>query len=129
MSRDESAHIDFAFAVIDTIRAEEPDLFDAALQRDVYRMVEEPPACEALFAADVIGAGVPGLAYTDMIRYLECVADARLVALGMPRLYNATNPLPFMVLQDTQELTNFFERRVSSYQLGITGSVRFDHSF
>jgi ribonucleoside-diphosphate reductase beta chain len=34
-----------------------------------------------------------------------------------------------MELQDTQELTNFFERRVASYQVGVSGAVNFDESF
>jgi ribonucleoside-diphosphate reductase beta chain len=28
-----------------------------------------------------------------------------------------------------QELTNFFERRVSAHQVGIEGDVAFDHAF
>jgi ribonucleoside-diphosphate reductase beta chain len=39
------------------------------------------------------------------------------------------NPFTFMELQDMQELANFFERRVSAYQLGVSGSVSFDESF
>jgi len=34
-----------------------------------------------------------------------------------------------MELQDVQELSNFFERRVSAYQLGVTGDVSFDDDF
>jgi ribonucleoside-diphosphate reductase beta chain len=34
-----------------------------------------------------------------------------------------------MELQDVQELSNFFERRVSAYQMGVTGEVAFDESF
>jgi ribonucleoside-diphosphate reductase beta chain len=34
-----------------------------------------------------------------------------------------------MELQDVQELTNFFERRVSAYQVGVSGEVAFDHAF
>jgi ribonucleoside-diphosphate reductase beta chain len=34
-----------------------------------------------------------------------------------------------MELQDVQELSNFFERRVSAYQIGVEGSVSFDESF
>ena len=35
----------------------------------------------------------------------------------------------FMALQDVQELANFFERRVSAYQTGVTGSVGFTDEF
>lgn len=34
-----------------------------------------------------------------------------------------------MSLQDVQELTNFFERRVSAYQVAVEGEVRFDEPF
>ena len=34
-----------------------------------------------------------------------------------------------MELQDVQELTNFFERRVSAYQVGVQGEVAFDMNF
>ena len=38
-------------------------------------------------------------------------------------------PLAFMELRDVQELSNFFERRVSAYQVGVTGAVTFDDEF
>lgn len=38
-------------------------------------------------------------------------------------------PFDFMELQDVQELTNFFERRVSAYQLGVTGAVAVGKGF
>jgi ribonucleoside-diphosphate reductase beta chain len=47
----------------------------------------------------------------------------------MAKKYNVRNPLPFMELQDVQELTNFFERRVSAYQVGVQGEVSFDEAF
>jgi ribonucleoside-diphosphate reductase beta chain len=34
-----------------------------------------------------------------------------------------------MDLQDVQELSNFFERRVSAYQVGVSGEVAFDQDF
>ena len=49
--------------------------------------------------------------------------------LRLPPRYGAKNPFPFMELQDVQELTNFFERRVSAYQVAVQGEVGFDHAF
>jgi ribonucleoside-diphosphate reductase beta chain len=57
------------------------------------------------------------------------VADRRLAQLGLEPLYGSGNPLAFMNLQDVQELSNFFERRVSAYQMGVTGEVAFDADF
>jgi ribonucleoside-diphosphate reductase beta chain len=34
-----------------------------------------------------------------------------------------------MALQDVQELANFFERRVSAYQVGVPGDVVLDAAF
>ncbi|MBI3548993.1 MAG: ribonucleotide-diphosphate reductase subunit beta [Elusimicrobia bacterium] len=127
--RDESAHIGFAFEVIETVRREEPGLFDADLKAQVTAMLKEAVDCEMAFAEDVVGQGVAGLSLRDMRRYLEFVADQRLVALGMTPVYGSKNPFGFMDLQDVQELTNFFERRPSAYQVGITGNVAFSEEF
>ena len=70
-----------------------------------------------------------GLSLRDMRAYLEYCADQRLQQLGMGKRYFAVNPFPFMDLQDVQELTNFFERRVSAYQVGVSGEVAFDQAF
>jgi hypothetical protein len=43
--------------------------------------------------------------------------------------YGARNPFAFMELQDVQGLTNFFERKVSAYQVAVQGEVAFDHAF
>ncbi|HEX6999371.1 MAG TPA: ribonucleotide-diphosphate reductase subunit beta [Gammaproteobacteria bacterium] len=127
--RDESGHMAFAFEVIAAVRREEPELFDAQWAADVRAMLEEAVECETQFADDVLAGGVAGLTRTEMRRYLEYVADRRLAALGLPVRFGARNPLPFMELQDVQELTNFFERRVSAYQVAVQGEVAFDHAF
>jgi len=127
--RDESMHMAFAFDVIDTVRAEEPELFDDQMAAQVTAMLTEAVECEVQFAEDLLGQGVPGLSLTDMRAYLQHVADRRLTQLGIPPKYGSTNPFPFMELQDVQELSNFFERRVSAYQVGVTGAVSFDEEF
>ena len=127
--RDESAHMAFAFEVLNTVRREEPHLFDARWAKDVQAMIEEAVECEAAFAEDVLSGGVVGLTKKEMRQYLEYVADQRLTALRLPVRYNARNPFPFMELQDVQELTNFFERRVSAYQVAVQGQVAFDEAF
>jgi ribonucleoside-diphosphate reductase beta chain len=127
--RDESMHMAFAFDVVETVRREEPDLFDEKMGEQVVDMLAEAVECEARFAEDLLGQGVPGLSLADMRAYLEHVADRRLAQLGLPPKYGTANPFAFMELQDVQELSNFFERRVSAYQVGVTGSVGFDDDF
>ncbi len=127
--RDESCHMEFAFECVRTVREEESDLFDDAMRQQVYDMLEEAIECELQFAEDVLSGGVAGISPRDMRQYLQHCADNHFAKLGMARRYNVRNPLPFMELQDVQELTNFFERRVSAYQVGVQGEVEFDHAF
>ena len=127
--RDESGHMDFAFSVIDTVRREEPELFDDDLGRQVEQMLVEAVETEMLFVADMLGGGVPGLSSADSREYLQFVADQRLVRLGLPKRFGSKNPFGFMELQDVQELSNFFERTVSAYQVGVAGDVSFDEDF
>ena len=127
--RDESAHMAFAFEVVRTVRREEPELFDEELTGQVQTMLREAVECETLFAQDLLSGGVAGLAVQDVRAYLEHCADQRLMTLDMPPIYGTKNPLTFMELQDVQEVTNFFERRVSAYQVAVSGEVSFDESF
>ena len=127
--RDESAHMAFAFEVVETVRREEPELFDASFEQDVRTMMQEAIDCESAFAEDLLAGGVAGLSVLEVRQYLEYIADQRLTTLGLTKQYGSKNPFPFMDLQDVQELANFFERRVSAYQVGVTGEVAFDAAF
>jgi ribonucleoside-diphosphate reductase beta chain len=127
--RDESGHMAFALEVVRTAREESPHLFDDQMAQQVNEMIEEAVACELQFAEDLLGGGVPGLSLSDMRQYLEFVADQRLSNLSLPKRYGSKNPFGFMELQDVQELSNFFERRVSAYQIAVSGEVSFDESF
>ena len=127
--RDESCHMNFAIEVINTVKNEQPELFDDTLAAQIAEMLDEAVACEYQFAQDVLGDGIPGMSLADTRTYLEFVADQRLVQLGLQPQYHAKNPFPFMELQDVQGLTNFFERTVSSYQVGVSGDVAFDEDF
>lgn len=127
--RDESMHIQFALQVIETARKEEPKLFNEQMNEMITQMIEDAIDAEMGFAQDILANGIAGLSMKDMRQYLEFVADQRLESLHIPPRYNVKNPFPFMELQDMQELANFFERRVSAYQVGVSGAVTFDESF
>lgn len=127
--RDESMHIAFASKVIETVRKEEPELFNEQMQEMVVQMLEDAIDCEMTFAEDLVSSGIAGLSINDMRQYLEFIADQRLEALNIAPRYNTKNPFTFMELQDMQELANFFEKRVTAYQTGISGQVSFDESF
>ena len=127
--RDESCHMNFAFSVIDIVRQEEPDLFNDELKRQIVTMIDSAVECEMVFAQDVLDLGIAGLSASDMRKYLQFIADQRLATLQISPCYHSKNPFSFMELQDVQELTNFFERRVAAYQKGVTGEVSFTEEF
>ena len=102
--RDESGHMSFAFEVVRTVREEEPELFDDELNEQMLTMLTEAVDCKMVFAQDVL-------------------------SWGLPKHFNSGKPFPYMELQDVHELTNFFERRVSAYQVGIAGYGAFDRAF
>ena len=127
--RDESCHLEFAFEVVNVVRSQNPGLFDAQMERDVIQMMREAVDCETQFAEDLLSGGVAGLSVREMRQYLEYVADSRLTRLGIAPVFGSKNPFGFMELQDVQELTNFFERRVSAYQVAVPGEVGFHEEF
>lgn len=127
--RDESCHLEFAFEVVNVVREQEPDLWDEQLERDIVQMLHEAVDAETQFAEDLLSGGVAGLSVRDMRQYLGYVADCRLQRLGIAPAFHAKNPFSFMDLQDVQELTNFFERRVSAYQTAVAGEVAFHEDF
>ena len=127
--RDESAHLEFAFEVVNTVREQNPGMFDDRMKQQVIEMLKEAVDAELQFSEDLLSGGVAGLSTRDMREYLQYVADQRLERLGIGKVFGSRNPFPFMELQDVQELTNFFERRVSAYQVGVQGEVAFDMAF
>lgn len=127
--RDETQHIEFAVLVINTVRQQRPDLFTRELNQKIIQMMREAVDCELAFAEDTLNLGINGMSISQMKEYLEYVADRRLAALNIEPVFGSKNPFSFMDLQDVQELTNFFERRVSAYQTAITGTVDLNEDF
>ena len=77
---------------------------------------------EKEFVRDALPVKLIGMNADLMCQYIEFVADRLLVALGVPKMFNVTNPFDFMDLISLTGKTNFFERRVSEYQKsGVMG--------
>ena len=93
--RDESAHMAFAFEVVKTVRREEPDLFDAKLERQIVNMMEDAIDCETAFAEDLLGGGVAGLSVRDVRGYLEFVRRPALRHAGAAQAVRGQEPLRF----------------------------------
>ena len=91
--RDKSAHIAFAFEIIETVRREMPGIFDEEMEQEVIAMIVEAVECEVAFGEDVLGKGIAGMSAVDLRKYLEYVADRRLEALGIKPVFGSRSPV------------------------------------
>lgn len=115
ISRDEGLHCDFACLLYSQLKHKLP----VETVQDIIRNAVD---IEREFVSEAIPVKLIGMNADLMCQYIEFVADRLLVALGVPKIYNVTNPFDFMELISLSGKTNFFERRVSEYQKsGVMG--------
>jgi ribonucleoside-diphosphate reductase beta chain len=117
--RDESLHLAFGCDLINTIKAENPEIWTDAFKEEVGRLVEQAVKLEQRYAYDACPEGLLGINAEQFANYVEYVADRRLDRLGLPKRYNRENPFPWMSqATDLAKEKNFFETRVTEYQTG-----------
>ena len=93
-------------------------------------MLKEAVEAELQFARDLCGDGLPGHEHRlDARSTWSASPTSASSRLGFAPVYGSENPFSFMELQDVQELTNFFERRPSAYQVAVEGTVDLDDDF
>jgi ribonucleoside-diphosphate reductase beta chain len=117
--RDESVHLAFGADLINTIVAENPQIwtpeFKDTLTTNIMRGVE----LEKKYADDALPRGVVGLVPASVKQYVEHIADRRLERIGLERQYHKDNPFPWMSeIMDMPKEKNFFETRVTEYKTG-----------
>jgi ribonucleoside-diphosphate reductase beta chain len=110
ISRDEGLHCDFACLLYTK------HLVNKLPQEQVIEIIQNAVKIEQEFVCDALPVDLIGMNAKLMSQYIEFVADRLLVALGIPKVYNSSNPFDFMELISLQGKTNFFEKRVAEYQ-------------
>ena len=110
ISRDEGLHCDFACLLYTKY------INNKLPAERVLQIILEAVEIEKEFVTDSLPVDLIGMNARLMAQYIEFVADRLLVALGVPKQFNATNPFDFMEMISLQGKTNFFEKRVSEYQ-------------
>ena len=119
--RDESVHLAFGCDLINTIRAENPEIWTGEFQAEITDLVRQAVELEKQYAHDACPQGLLGINPEQFGQYVEYVADRRLERLDLPRQYHRENPLPWMSQStDLAKEKNFFETRVTEYQLGAS---------
>jgi len=116
ISRDEGLHCDFACLLYSK-------LVNKLSPTEIQRIVSEAVEIEKEFVTNALPVSLIGMNSETMCEYIEFVSDRLLVDLGVPKLFNAENPFPFMESIALNGKTNFFEREVSEYQLGIDTEI------
>jgi ribonucleoside-diphosphate reductase beta chain len=117
--RDESLHLAFGCDLINTIKAENPEIWTEAFREEIGRLIEQAVRLEQRYAHDACPDGLLGINAEQFANYVEYVADRRLDRLGLPKRYNRENPFPWMSqATDLAKEKNFFETRVTEYQTG-----------
>ena len=109
ISRDEGLHTDFACLLYTKL--------ETKLSADkLHDLVREAVEIEIEFVSESLPVSLIGMNSWTMTEYVKFVADRLLLALGVPKLYDAANPFPWMEQISLQGKTNFFEARVAEYQ-------------
>ncbi len=123
--RDESLHLAFGCDLINTIKAENPQIWTQEFQVEIISLIEKAVVLEKAYALDACPQGMLGINAEQFCHYVEHIADRRLERLGLTKVYNKENPFPWMSqATDLSKEKNFFESRVTEYQ--TAGSLEWD---
>ncbi len=123
--RDESLHLAFGCDLINTIKAENPEVWTQTFQDQLIEMIKQSVVLEKAYAFDACPNGMLGINADQFAQYVEHIADRRLERIDLPKQYGTENPFPWMSqATDLSKEKNFFETRVTEYQ--TAGSLDWD---
>ncbi len=123
--RDESIHLAFGCDLINTIKAENPEVWTPDFQRNIIDLIKKAVELECTYAYDACPQGLLGINAKQFSEYVEHIADRRLARIGLPEQYHKENPFPWLSqATDLNKEKNFFETRVTEYQ--TAGSLEWE---
>jgi len=142
IARDEGMHFSFSALMFKILRDKfnnnsltDADLLDVNLitgnvvQSEFEEIVREAVSFEKEFVQEALPVDLIGMNANLMCQYIEAVADRIADLFEFERVYNTENPFDFMRALDVQNVTNFFEKRVSEYQRPTDRVLSFDDVF
>ena len=142
IARDEGMHFSFSALMFKILRDKfnnnsltDTDLLDVNLitgnvaQSEFEEIVREAVSFEKEFVKEALPVDLIGMNADLMCQYIEAVADRIADLFEFERVYNTENPFDFMRALDVQNVTNFFEKRVSEYQRPTDRVLSFDDVF
>ncbi len=125
IQRDEITHLLVFQNMINTTKRERADLFTPELLDNVYEMFEKAVDLEIAWGQYITEGQILGLTNEIIESYIKYLADQRLKAVGLKKLYNAEHPIKWVddFSKFNDQKTNFFEGNVANYS---KGSLNFD---
>jgi len=142
IARDEGMHFSFSSLMFKILRDKynngslsDSDVKDLNLitgnvsQPEFEEIVREAVSFEKEFVTAALPVDLIGMNKELMCEYIEAVADRIADLFEFERVYNTENPFDFMRALDVQNVTNFFEKRVSEYQRPTDRVLSFDDVF
>jgi ribonucleoside-diphosphate reductase subunit M2 len=110
ISRDEALHCEFAILLysklvkkIDKVR--------------IHEIIKDAVEIEIEFICDALPCRLIGMNSGMMSQYIRFIADRLCVQLGYDKIYDESNPFPWMELISLESKKNFFEARNDAYAL------------
>ncbi len=123
--RDESLHLAFGCDLINTIKAENSEIWTQPFQDEIVDLIKQSVVLEKQYAFDACPNGVLGINAKQFSHYVEYITDRRLERIDLPKLFGTQNPFPWMSqATDLHKEKNFFETRVTEYQ--TAGSLEWE---
>ena len=114
INRDEGLHCDFAVLLYTKY------VVNKLSDSQMHALVGEAVVIEESFITESIPCSLLGMNSDMMINYIHHVANRLLTQLGYSKLYkDATQPFSFMDRICFDSKDNFFEGRVTSYQMTV----------
>ena len=142
IARDEGMHFSFSSLMFRILRDKfnngtlsNSDLIDTNLitgnvsQSEFEDIVREAVSFEKEFVSAALPVDLIGMNKELMCKYIEAVADRIADLFEFERVFKTENPFDFMRALDVQNVTNFFEKRVSEYQRPTDRVLSFDEAF
>ncbi len=94
--RDESIHLAFGCDLINTIKAENPEIWSKEFQDEIVILIKKAVDLEKKYAYDACPKGLLGINAQQFSDYVEYIADRRLERIGLSKVYFTENPFPWM---------------------------------
>lgn len=125
--RDETMHVEGITQLFKEFCKEKPHVVNDSFKRKIYNMARELLDLESKFIELAYGDNsvIQELKKEDVEDYLKYITDRRLLQLGLkPNFGVKKNPLNWLDwILNAPSHTNFFEQRVSDYEVGgLTGN-------